>query len=348
MHYQLSFTLIIVLRLGDILVHGAPTLQVTSQAPALFARDFSMKDLYGGFFDGLDSWEESENAAVQAAFVEPTSTVSPVPTGIMRSTSYPPYTGPGPELDPLPIPTDTTPLKSSMHPYAPGLHKLVAVLAVVGVIGFMMLCCFIINEREAIFAWRKSSVQASSEQEQDKARLRLKHKLLMAERDTALWVKPAPRLPGSEYRALLASPPSPSDTSSSTDGSDASSGLNSPPMVHAEEVEEGPDCRQPKSKWSMTISDYGVSPRTSASTSAHDSTRLSHPPVLISPPQAVYSPISRQAVANYTPVWRYGHVRNQSAPVPPSIASSTSDGTVEGRSRSSSTSSGRAVRVRWK
>ena len=100
----------------------------------------------------------------------------------------------------------------------------------------------------------------------------------------------------------------------------------------------------------MTISDYGISPRTSASTVARRSLRISQhvpqPPISISPPQAAFLP--GRTLSEYPPVWRYGHIRNQSAPVTPSIASSVSDVAMEGRSRSSSTSSGRAARVRWK
>ncbi|KAF8627879.1 hypothetical protein AX15_004195 [Amanita polypyramis BW_CC] len=372
--------------LGGVLVNGAPATAASHQA-TIQPRDFSFpQDLYGGFFDGLDSWDSNKKGdsdtlpAAQGVFVQSesrsastvsTSTMalaSATPTGDEDITAIDPlrYMGPGIELTPSPIPIpnpgDTgsrNKLQSSVHPYASGLHKLIVVLTVVGAVGLIMLCCFIINERQMLCSCclpnrRKGSHSGGSEQDNEKSKLR--HRLLMAERDsdTPLWIK-TPRSPGSECLSATSSSPSPSDVS--MDGSDSSDVPELPCEMQEDSIIDI-TADYPRSKWSMTISDYGATPRTSAATSAHHtSMKLSYPPILISPPQAAYLPASsnpeegRTRIRTLTccpPTWRYGHVRNQSAPVTPSIASSMSDVNIDGRSRSSSTSSGRAVRVRWK
>ena len=264
-------------------------------------------------------------------------------------TIYPPYTGPGIELAPSPVPTETaSSFNPFRHPHVSGLHKLIVVFTLVGIIGVVMLCCFLINERRILCSCgrRKNALDSSPERERDKAHFRtLKHKLLMSELDRS-WTK----TPISERHGLSVSPPSPGCIS--TDSSEGSDGPDSPSLLQEGGVTD--DCPDyPKSKWSMTISDYAVSPRASTSTAAarralHASAHIPQPPISVSPPQAAYLRGSERTLSDYPPVWRYGHVRNQSAPVTPSIASSVSDATVGGRSRSSSTSSGRAVRVRWK
>lgn len=298
------------------------------------------------YFDGLDdSWDSQKGGSmaspsIQAAFVQSKS----ASTATAFPTNFPPYTGPGIELAPSPVPTEPS-FNPSRHPYASGLHKLIVVFTVVGIIGVIMLCCFLINERRILCSCgrRKDGVDSSPERERDKAQFRtLKHKLLMSELDKGLWTKTHI----SEHHGLSVSPPSPGGTSS-----EDSDRLDSPPLMQEDRmIDDCPD--YPKSKWSMTISDYAASPRASTSTAAarralHASAHVPQPPISVSPPQAAYLRGPERTLSDYPPVWRYGHVRNQSAPVTPSIASSVSDATVEGRSRSSSTSSG-AVRVRWK
>ena len=347
MHKLLSFIFLTLLGLlGHILVHGAP-----ATPAADVAQDSSFfKDLYGTYFDGLDdSWDSQKGGSmaspsIQAAFVQSKS----ASTATSFPTNFPPYTGPGIELAPSPVPTEPgSSFNLSKHPYASGLHKLIVVFTVVGIIGVIMLCCFLINERRILCSCgrRKGALDSSPERERDKAQFRtLKHKLLMSELDKGSWTK----MPISERCGLLVSPPSPGGTST-----DDSEGSDSPSLMQEDGVTD--DCcpDYPKSKWSMTISDYAISPRASTATAAarralHASTHLPQPPISVSPPQAAYLRGSERTLSDYPPVWRYGHVRNQSAPVTPSIASSVSEATVEGRSRSSSTSSGRAVRVRWK
>ena len=350
MHKLLSFIFLTLLGLlGHILVHGAP-----ATPAADVAQDSSFfKDLYGTYFDGLDdSWDSQKGGSmaspsIQAAFVQSKS----ASTATSFPTNFPPYTGPGIELAPSPVPTEPgSSFNPSKHPYASGLHKLIVVFTVVGIIGVIMLCCFLINERRILCSCgrRKGALDSSPERERDKAQFRtLKHKLLMSELDKGSWTK----MPISERCGLLVSPPSPGGTS--TDDSEGSDGLDSPSLMQEDGVTD--DCcpDYPKSKWSMTISDYAISPRASTATAAarralHASAHVPQPPISVSPPQAAYLRGSERTLSDYPPVWRYGHVRNQSAPVTPSIASSVSEATVEGRSRSSSTSSGRAVRVRWK
>ena len=326
MHKLLSFTFFTILGLGRILVHGAP-----ATPAADVAQDSSFfNDLYGMYFDGLDddSSDSMPSPSIQAAFVQ-SSTATSFPT------KFPPYTGPGIELAPSSVPTDSASyFNPPMHP-APAIHKLIVVLAVVGIIGLIMLSCFFINERQMFRCRRrKGALDSSPEREEDKAQFRtFKHKLLMSELDKGAWKK----TPSSES----VSPLSPGNTSE--DDSEGPDGLDTPSLVQEDHAMDD-FADYPKSKWSMTISDYGVSPRASTSTAAaHRSLHASvHVP---QPPQAAY--LRNGPPSDYPPVWRYGHVRNQSAPVTPSIASSVSEATVEGRSRSSSTSSGRAVRVRW-
>ncbi len=345
--HKLPFTFFIILSLGYTFVHGAPAAPSTETTSSDVAQDSSFfTDLYGVYFDGLDSLDsEKDNPAASpsthAAFVQSktslsiASTATSSPTRMIKTQSYPPYTGPGIELAPSSVATESF---KHAHPYALGLRKLIAILIVIGVIGLMILCCFLVNERHILFSGRRKN--ARREREQDNARFRLKHKLLMAERDSGLWTKK----PSSE---CLVSLPSPGDAS--IDSCEGSDGPDSPSPVQDQQDAEGSP-HYPKSKWSMTISDYGISPRTSASTVSRCSLRTSmHVPqqhISISPPQAAFLP--GRTLSEYPPVWRYGHIRNQSAPVTPSIASSVSDIAVEGRSRSSSTSSGRVARVRWK
>ncbi|PFH49889.1 hypothetical protein AMATHDRAFT_48364 [Amanita thiersii Skay4041] len=271
----------------------------------------------GEYYNDLSYWKQGEAGNEDAEKMKsPTTTgTSALPETTFEVALRP--TGPGIELDPN---VDTPPgpgtwsgsAKESPHPYAPGLHKLLVVGAVVLFIGLVMLCCFLYNERQLLFCCCSRTRKSEADEQAGKK--------YVVEKRRPSWMKMRP----SSDRALY-SPPSPSDRST------PSPQLSPATPQQDEEVDLGSD--YPRSKWSMTISDYGVTPRTSAATSRRLSDIECTPIVIL--PSSVYT-CSTSDVR---------HVRNQSAPVTPSIASSEY---IEGgrmRSSSTSNSSGKHGRV---
>ncbi|KIL63138.1 hypothetical protein M378DRAFT_164828 [Amanita muscaria Koide BX008] len=313
------------------------------------------KELYGEFFDDLESWgvkecnKEKPLPPVQKVLLQDVTTSSsasesPAPTKTFTRPDHLPHMGPGLELAP-----SVSPSNKSIRASSPSLRKLLAVVTVFGVIGLVILFCLLVNEPR-ILLWRCCKARKNSSLEL----VRTKRKLIMTEKDRSAWT--------SKYLSSLSpwpkylSPPSSSPNDMSPELSASLDGQRPSTLIPDGALDISSDLQ--KSKWSITTSDYGVSPRTSASTAGGqrsmgpDSAQLVPPSVFVSSPW-VNDPLASGSERNsdgsdYPFLCRYGHSRNQSAPVTLSIASSGSEWNVEGRSRSSSESSWKVPRVQWR